>query len=59
MRNLRSDRVKVVAEGEREPLERLAAALRQGPPAARVTHVQVSWAEPTGRFTRFSIQPSA
>jgi len=59
VRNLRGDQVEVVAEGERAQLELLAAALRRGPPAARVTHVQVSWGEPTGSFTRFSVQPSA
>ncbi len=59
VRNLRGDQVEVVAEGEQVQLERLAAALRRGPPAARVTHVQVSWGEPTGSFTRFSVQPSA
>ena len=50
--------MEVVAEAERTELERLAAALREGPPAARVTNVQLSWAEPTGRFTGLSIQAS-
>ncbi|MBU0608041.1 MAG: acylphosphatase [Armatimonadetes bacterium] len=58
VRNLRGGQVEVVAEGKRTELERLAAALREGPPAARVTNLQLSWAEPTGRFTGFSIQAS-
>jgi len=58
VRNLRGGQVEVVAEGERTELERLAAALREGPPAARVTNVQLSWAEPTGRSAGFSIQAS-
>jgi len=58
VRNLRGDQVETVAEGERADLERLAVALRQGPPAARVTNFQLSWAEPSGRFTGFAIQPS-
>jgi acylphosphatase len=58
VRNLQGGAVEVVAEGERAALERLAEALRRGPGAARVTHVQVSWAEPTGRCAGFAILPS-
>jgi acylphosphatase len=58
VRNLRGDQVEAVAEGNRADLERLADALRQGSPAARVTNVQLSWAEPTGHFTGLSIHPS-
>lgn len=58
VRNLRGGGVEVVAEGDRAALERLAAALRQGPPSARVTNVQLSWFEPSGHFAGFSIQPS-
>jgi len=58
VRNTSSGAVEVVAEGPLATLERLAAALREGPPAARVTNVQLSWGEPTGRFDGFSVGAS-
>jgi acylphosphatase len=48
VRNLANGGVWVEAEGFREPLDRLLAELRVGPPAARVEHVSVTWREPTG-----------
>ncbi|MBI4277920.1 MAG: acylphosphatase [Armatimonadetes bacterium] len=43
VRNLSDGRVEVVAEGGRAELEALVAHLRQGPPAARVRAVDVTW----------------
>jgi acylphosphatase len=40
-RNLRDGRVEVTAAGDEEHLARLEAALRTGPPAARVDSVDV------------------
>jgi len=51
------DCVQVEAEGCRAGLERLLAALRQGPPLAHVRHVEVEWQEATGEFDRFRIHP--
>jgi acylphosphatase len=48
--------VRCVAEGRRPTLERLAAALREGPPAARVDDVRVTWAPATGSFTTFGVR---
>lgn len=59
VRNLGAGQVEVVAEGARGELEQLLAALREGPPAARVTHVQVSWAEAQGGMRSFTVRPSA
>ena len=42
-RNLADGTVEVVAEGERERLERLLVWLRHGPPSARVDEVTVQW----------------
>jgi acylphosphatase len=48
VRNRSDGGVWVEAEGGRESLERLLAEIRQGPPAARVSGVEVTWTEPTG-----------
>jgi acylphosphatase len=56
VRNLRDGSVEVVAEGERERLERLLTHLRQGPSGAVVEGVEVSWDQPTGEFPDFRIR---
>jgi acylphosphatase len=48
--------VRCVAEGAREDLEQLAERLREGPPAAIVDDVQVSWPAPTGKFLAFGVR---
>lgn len=58
VRNLRGGMVEVIAEGPRSELDRLVTALRQGPPHAHVTNVQLSWAAPAGGFAGFSLQAS-
>ncbi len=50
-RNLPDGRVEAVAEGPREAVERFVAWCHEGPPAARVTGVDVQWSEFTGDFT--------
>jgi acylphosphatase len=50
--------VEVVAEGQDEQLRRLAERLREGPPAARVQNVQLSWQQATNDFTRFELRSS-
>lgn len=47
VRNLPSGQVEVIAEGEEGALHQLVTLLRQGPPAARVSDVQVQWGEAT------------
>ena len=47
-RNLPDGRVEIVAEGDPDALDRLAEWCRQGPPAARVTAVEVRVEEPEG-----------
>jgi acylphosphatase len=49
-------RVEVVAEGARSALEQLLNRLRQGPPGARVSHVEAEWQENTGEFEHFQIR---
>jgi acylphosphatase len=47
-RNLPDGRVEIVAEGDPEALDKLVEWCRQGPPAARVTAVEVHAEEPEG-----------
>ena len=48
--------VKVVAEGADESLRQLEKWLRQGPRAARVTKVEVSWSEGIEEYRGFQIR---
>jgi acylphosphatase len=48
--------VEVVAEGEKSQLEKLAAYLKVGPPAARVDDIKLGWADFKGEFTNFQIR---
>lgn len=56
VKNRRDGSLEVVAEGPRESLEILLDFLRTGPPAARVTGVQVTWDAPTGEFSDFDVR---
>jgi acylphosphatase len=47
--------VRVVAEGSRRQLEELVEWLREGPDAAWVERVDVSWTEGTGSHSGFRI----
>lgn len=55
VRNESDGSVRLVAEGERSPLEALLAWARKGPARAVVTAVEADWGEPQGRFAGFSI----
>jgi acylphosphatase len=48
--------VELEAEGPEPQLEELVAWLRHGPPAARVSDVEVTWSDPTGERGRFRIR---
>lgn len=56
VRNRLDGAVEIVAEGRRRNLEILAAWAHQGPPYARVDHVEEEWLSPTGEFTDFRIR---
>lgn len=51
-----SGRVRVTAEGPRERLERLLAALQDGPPGAFVERVDAAWPPPIGTFEAFEVR---
>jgi acylphosphatase len=48
--------VRVVAEGPRRELERLAARLADGPTGARVSGVRIGWQPAGGRFSGFGVR---
>ena len=56
VRNEADGTVRVVAEGARSPLERLARLLWGGPPPARVEDVASSWREAEGSFKAFEVR---
>ena len=55
VRNLPSGEVEVVAEGDERSLRSLVDLLREGPRAARVMGVDLSWQEPAGESRGFRI----
>jgi acylphosphatase len=56
VRNLADGSVEVVAEGDRDSVDRLEAAIRRGPPQARVAHVDAEDMPPAHRVTGFEIR---
>lgn len=55
-RNESDGSVEVLAQGPRPALERLLAFLHQGPSAAQVRDVRVTWSEPTGHMSGFHLR---
>jgi acylphosphatase len=58
VRNVGYDTVEAIAEGERETVERLIEAMKQGPRGSRVDESKVEWEEPVGEFDRFGVRRS-
>jgi len=56
VRNLADGSLEVVVEGDVESVDRLEAAVRRGPAAARIAHVAVEEHAPAGRITGFEIR---
>ena len=55
VKNLPDSRVETVAEGEEADLKKFLDWCHHGPPAARVTTVDVQWEEATGEFKAFEV----
>jgi acylphosphatase len=53
VRNLHDERVEAVFEGPRAAIDQIINWCRQGPPAARVEGVAVTWETPTGQERGF------
>lgn len=54
VRNLPDGRVEAVAEGPQDTLEYLIKWCKHGPPAAKVTNVEVEYSSATSEFIGFS-----
>ncbi|HEY6330610.1 MAG TPA: acylphosphatase [Blastocatellia bacterium] len=55
VKNLADGSVEAVAEGSREAINQFRAELERGPAYARVTGVQETPLEPTGRYHNFDV----
>ena len=55
-RNKWDGTVEVLAEGDRQQLERLLTAIHQGPRMANVIRVDVDWQPATGEFSSFHVR---
>lgn len=55
-KNLLGGDVEVVAQGEKDKIERLIEWCKKGPPGARVTNVKVDWEEPLEMFYSFDVR---
>lgn len=56
VRNCWDGTVEVMAEGDRQALDKLLAALQRGPRASFVTNVKPTWSSATGEFTGFRVR---
>ena len=56
VRNRWDGKVEVVAEGERQVLDKLLVAVKRGPSASMVSDVKVKWYPGTGEFNSFQIR---
>ena len=56
VRNLPDGRVEAVFEGEMKDVEKMIEWCYRGPPAARVSKVDVTWEDYEGNFTGFEIR---
>ncbi len=56
VRNLPDRRVEAVFEGEREAIETAIRKCYEGPPASRVTDINVTWEEKAEDFPDFSVR---
>jgi len=56
VRNLPDGRVEAVFEGNQDDVENAVAACYKGPPAARVTSIDVAWEPYKGEFRDFEIR---
>ena len=59
VRNKWDGTVELVAEGERQQLDRLLGAIRRGPRSANVTRVATTWDSGSGEFHGFTVRLTA
>ncbi len=58
VRNRWDDSVEIVAEGDRETLEKFLQRVRRGPRTAFVSNLQIDWEKATGQYEGFFVFPS-
>ncbi len=58
VRNVSSDTVEAIAEGEGDKVDRFIAMMKEGPRSSRVDELKVEWETPTGEFTQFGVKRS-
>ena len=56
VRNLPDGSVEIHAEGKKDMLDLFIAEIRKGPTFGNVSHLDEEWADPTNRYTGFSIE---
>lgn len=56
VRNLPSGAVEMMAEGEREQVNKLVERLKTGPPTAIVDRVEINWSDFTGDHSEFRVR---
>lgn len=55
-RNLPDETVEVVAEGEKDNLDKFIAELREGPALALIEDLNITWSDYKSEFTDFEIR---
>ncbi len=55
VRNLTNGDVEIIAEGDRQMIERLIGYAERGPVFAHVQDIQVQWGIETGKYKRFEV----
>ncbi len=58
VRNVSDGSVELLAEGQKGALQELLDWCHEGPPAARVTHIQEAWSEAKGMAAGFEVRPT-
>ncbi len=56
VRNLRDGRVEAVFEGDKKVIEMAIKQCYIGPPASRVTNIEVNWQQYTGEEKEFTVK---
>lgn len=56
VKNLPTGQVEVVAQGEKEKIEKLIEWCRKGPPGAGVSEVSIKWQEVKEEFRGFEVR---
>ena len=56
VKNLPTGQVEILAQGEKEKIEKLIEWCNKGPPGAKVSEVKVEWQNNLNKFVQFQIK---